>query len=375
MSWELNSYFHALEDIDEIEKTMTGELAFIKTLRIPEDEEQKILAGLLLDFIGGKYPVNVANKDMKSRAAMRAAVFEAVEYLYRTNIMNVPDIPSEMIKVIHRKYASYVSRGLDFETEEDKRKEEDDMAKRVKKNEFDRKIGQMQVELEFLQSLNIPPATFKYIRDALAECASSPVVAFNPNPGFQQRVHAHVAYCVAHIASDQYAEMAIMTMLRSYWTGRYFPDDLRWHILETERPTVRDHVLPAGIDPEKYGPITLDGLFAIGSQQESAKQNTKEDFLASGRAYQQDIQILRSLPLDVETQEYIVWKYKMCLLTGKFPITPSRELDAYRPDLERAVIECVEILKGETKEKIADGILHILRSYWQKIAQMPPKPA
>jgi hypothetical protein len=341
---------------------LVGELG----LKSQELDETKQM--LKCSFIGGYYPIILGKNDEKSKEAL-------LEKLRRVAIHSDdeqdPGIASKAQEIVMNmeEYRKCLAQDLDFEYENMKRSEEIITQHEIFERKFERILRDFSEEETFLSTLTLPEYEAQDWQDHLERIAQRGIL--NPNPKYRERVHSYVRWLTANMSSKENDEtlddpwFAVSSLIKNYWTGDHHQDDVRWMILQREIAK-----LPKGLSESPTGDITsryiLHEKFVNGCHSEVSKMNATQNPDMIRLAYENDIQLMKSLPLSDTNKREAKWEYNEYLLEGKLPLAADREMPQDRVELEEKLRRI-----SHNKYWSSTALLQAFCDHWYPISRRP----
>ncbi len=380
-AWQwIERYFHGCcpqevevpehQNPDALVQIFNNDLAMVQQLPLREDDLEEVERILKLNFIGGEYPIIVGKEDRDSEEAM-LQVLQEIAVRPREASAQM-DFRAVSITMVLQRYRQYVAQGLNFEEEEAQRKEEAVAQNTLRQQDAERSQQEYEVESAFLTTLSLAEWEAKEWPESLWRTANSSY--FKVNPAHREQVHAHVRWFIERMPwadecpNDPWGPLTCM--LKSYWTGHYHPDSLRWNVLQEECAKLSSGSSNLADD---YGISTycLHERYMKGCVNKCAKINAAQDPELLEMAYKNDMQLIHGFNLSEKVTREVEWKYNQWLLDGNLPLTLDREMPEDRETLRKAIEQHLEEMNGTDWEADPTSILQIFCDHWHPISSRP----
>ncbi|MDD5025899.1 MAG: hypothetical protein PHH13_00820 [Candidatus Peribacteraceae bacterium] len=366
------------QDPEEVLRILDRDCAFIEQLSLSESDCGEAIRSLIIQFLSGEYPIVTSEEDPVSEEAMLGVA---------ERIARAPDaaflgegLRGIAVSNVMKRYREYLAQGLSFEAEEAKRGEEQQAEDRMLLLSRERAQREYDVESAFLQSLNLPDYEAQQWPELL-RCALLRG-AIHIDPAYRERVHGHVRCFIGRMpwpkeelpGADPWGPLG--QMLASYWHGHYYPDNLRWRILQEECAK-----LPPGFSERRGGlssivsTYLLHVMFMEGCANDGAKVGASQDPEMLEMAYANDMQLIRNLGLPDDLFREAEWGYNEWLLGGNFMLAADRELPEDRDKLARRLAARLEESGGDPAQVSSYFVSQILQEFCEHWLAVSKRPA
>jgi len=342
------------QDADEVLAVLNDDLNHVSTLPMPEGTIRETRRSIVLGFLDGKHPI-----DTNQPIGLSDPIMEHTRALTERRDRLLP----QAISLQMERYRRDIARGLDYDEQQAMRQEEGETSEKAFSQDLERRKKDYAIEIQFLQSLELPEFEGKHWPKDLLHTANSSY--FNINPSFRERAHEHVCWFVdLHNKHPQGDDKWFVCgiLLQNFYNGQYYPDDARWMVLRNECSRINENEELS--DTQKFlHQVDLHDQFVKGSQKDAARMNTLQDSIDIQRAYTRDMALFDTLDMDSRLVDRARQEYKNHVLLGDIAYTVDREQDADRETLRQSLHQL-----DPEKEYVDDiSIVFTFIDYWREI--------